>query len=81
MRDLERMLGETLVPVDPSPQFLQRLRARLVTLVQPGPSLWLLAAGAATLALLAGATFTLVIRVLLIVGGLLTLSRRRSSSR
>jgi hypothetical protein len=79
-QQLEQLLQATLVPVEPSPQFLHRLRARLVTLRQYGPSKWTLVAAAGTILVLVGATFAVGLRLLLLtvgIVGLLTTQRDR----
>lgn len=79
-QQLEQLLRTTFVPVEPSPQFLHRLRARLVTLRQHGPSKWTLVAAAGTILVLVGATFAVGLRILLLaigIVGLLTARRGR----
>ena len=78
-QQLEQLLQATLVPVEPNPQFLHRLRARLVYFQQHGPSGWVLVAAAGTILVLVGATFAVGLRMVLIavgIAGLLTARRK-----
>ncbi|MEA1977714.1 MAG: hypothetical protein U9N80_07415 [Chloroflexota bacterium] len=80
---LEELLSNILVPVDPSVQFIQRLRARLVTYHGRGPlSIWMVIVVMATVFLLAVTSIGLVIRVFLGWVGLIGLisNRRRMKS-
>jgi len=79
-QQLERLLQAALVPVEPSQQFLHRLKARLVDFRQRGPSVWVVVAAAGTILALIGATFAVGLRLILISVGivsLLTAGRRR----
>lgn len=81
--DLERMLGEILVPVSPNDTFLKRLRARLVyyqgrSALNP----WTLVVVLATMILILVAGLGLFLRVLvgwIALTGLLDQSRKRNS--
>jgi hypothetical protein len=82
-RDIERMLGEILVPVRPSDTFLRRLRARLVV-YQGGSPLnpWTIVVVLATMVLILVAGLGLFLRVIVGWIGLLGLldQRKRSKS-
>ena len=63
---LEELLTDILVPVDPSVQFIRRLRARLVTYHGRGPlSSWMVIVVIATVFLLAVTSIGLIIRIFL----------------
>lgn len=63
---LEELLSDTLVPVEPSVQFIRRLRARLVTYHGRGTlSSWMVIVVIATVFLLAVTSIGLIIRILL----------------
>lgn len=82
-KDIERMLGEILVPVSPSDTFLRRLRARLVVYRGRNPfNPWTFVVLLATMVLLLVAGFGLLLRVLVGWIGLLGLldQRRRGRS-
>lgn len=65
-RQLEELLSDVLVPVEPSVQFIRRLRARLVTYHGQGPlSSWMVIVVVATVFLLAVTSVGLVIRIFL----------------
>ncbi len=82
-KDIERLLSDTLIPVEPNPEFLQKLQARLVT-YQGRRSVngWMVFAVIATAALLAISALGLVFRLLVMLTSLvgILLNRRRSSS-
>ncbi|MGD2057915.1 MAG: hypothetical protein PVF85_05325 [Anaerolineales bacterium] len=82
--DIERMLGEILVPVSPSDTFLRRLRARLVVYRGKNPfNPWTFVVLLATMVLILVAGFGLLLRALIgWVGllGLLDQRRRRNSN-
>lgn len=80
-QQLEQLLQATLVPVEPNPQFLHRLRARLVDLRQNGPSGWMLVAAAGTILVLVSATFAVGLRFLLLSVGILSLLTARQRRR
>ncbi len=80
---LEELLADILVPIEPSVQFIQRLRARLVTYHGKGPlSIWMVIVVFATVFLLAVTSIGLIIRIFLgwvsLVG--LISNRRRMKS-
>ena len=82
-KKLEELLSDILVPVDPSVQFIQRLRAQLVTYHGRGPfSIWMVIVVLATVFLLAVTSIGLVIRIFLGWVGLIGLisNRRRMKS-
>jgi hypothetical protein len=65
-KDLEAWLAEVLVPVEPNPRFLRRLKARLVTYQGSGPfSGWMIVVVFATAILLAITTLGLITRLIL----------------
>ncbi len=65
-RQLEELLSDILVPVEPSVQFIRRLRARLVTYHGRNPlSIWMAIVVIATVFLLAVTSIGLVIRIFL----------------
>ncbi len=65
-KQLEDLLADILVPVEPSVQFIRRLRARLVTYHGRGPlSSWMVIVVIATVFLLAVTSIGLVIRFFL----------------
>ncbi|HEY46813.1 MAG: hypothetical protein AMJ88_01430 [Anaerolineae bacterium SM23_ 63] len=66
-KELEAWLEQVLVPVEPNPRFLRRLRARLVTYQGGGLfSGWMIVVVLATTLLLAITTLGLVIRFILV---------------
>ena len=80
---MEELLSDIFVPVEPSVQFVQRLRARLVTYSGEGPfSGWMIVGVIATAILLAVTSVGLIIRILLAwvsLIGLLSHRRRMKS--
>ncbi|HEY42880.1 MAG TPA: hypothetical protein G4O11_02745 [Anaerolineae bacterium] len=65
-KDLEARLAQILVPVEPNPRFLKRLRARLVTYQGGGLfSGWMIVVVLATALLLAITALGLLIRLIL----------------
>jgi len=83
-KEIERLLSDVLIPVEPNQEFLQKLQARLVTYRGRKPvNGWMLVAVLATAGLLAISTMGLILRVFVTLGGLVGLiaNRRRSSSR
>ena len=65
-KELETWLAQVLVPVEPNPRFLRRLRARLVTYQGGGPfSGWMIVVVLATALLLATTALGLVLRLIL----------------
>ncbi len=80
---LEELLSDILVPVEPSVQFIRRLRARLVTYHGRGPlSSWMVIVVIATVFLLAVTSIGLIIRIFLSWVSLIGLiaNRRRMKS-
>ena len=80
---MEELLSDIFVPVEPSVQFVQRLRARLVTYSGEGPfSGWMIVVVIATAILLAVTSVGLIIRILLAWVSLIGLfsHRRRMKS-
>lgn len=82
--DIERMLGDILVPVSPSDNFLRRLRARLV-IYQGGSPInpWTIVVVLATMVLIMVAGLGFFIRIVVGWIGLLSLldQRRKSGSK
>ncbi len=82
-KKLEELLSDILVPVDPRVQFIQRLRAQLVTYHGRGPlSIWMVIVVIATVFLLAVTSIGLVIRIFLGLVSLIGIisNRRRMKS-
>jgi hypothetical protein len=71
-QQLEQLLQAALVPVEPSQQFLHRLKARLVDFRQRGPSGWVVVAAAGTILVFIGATFAVGLRLILIAVGVVS---------
>jgi hypothetical protein len=83
-KELEKMLTDTLIPVEPNQDYLSRLQARLVTYRGRSPvNGWMIVAILATAALIAISALGLVMRILVALGGFvgILLNRRRSRSR
>jgi hypothetical protein len=83
-KDIERLLSDTLIPVEPSQEFLRKLQARLVMYRGRRPvNGWMIVAVWARAALIAISALGLVMRILVALGGFIgiLLNRRRSSSR
>jgi hypothetical protein len=83
-KDIERLLTDTLIPVEPDQDFLTKLQARLVTYRgRKRVNGWMIVAVLATAALIAVSALGIVLRILVALGGLvsLLLNRRRSNSR
>jgi hypothetical protein len=81
---LEELLSDVFVPVEPSVQFIRRLRARLVTYHGKGPlSIWMVIVVIATVFLLAVTSIGLIIRIFLGWASLIGLisNRRRMKSK
>lgn len=77
-KQLEGWLSRVLVPVEPSPRFVRRLRARLVMYRgRHFPPLWFGVAALASILLIAVGLLTSLIRILVIISGGLA-SRRRA---
>lgn len=78
---MERMLRRVLVPVEPNPQFVTRLRARLVRVQgRDGRNLWTLALVGFGLILLAATWMGLALRLVLALVGIFGLLGRRPTS-
>ena len=83
-KDIERLLTDTLIPVEPDQDFLTKLQARLVTYrSRKRVNGWMIVAVLATAALIAVSALGIILRVLVALGGLvsLLLNRRKSNSR
>ncbi|MGD2162313.1 MAG: hypothetical protein PVH60_11370 [Anaerolineales bacterium] len=83
-KDIERMLGEILVPVSPSDTFLKRLRARLVVYRGGNPfNPWSIVVVLATMILILVAGLGLFLRVIIGWIGLLGIldQRRKQNSK
>jgi hypothetical protein len=83
-KDIERLLSDTLIPVEPSQDFLKKLQGKLIIYRGRQPvNGWMIVALLATAALIAISALGLVMRILVALGGIigLLLNRRRSNSR
>ena len=79
---LERMLRRALAPVEPSPQFVTRLRGRLVHVQgRDGANVWTLVVVGVGVILLAAAWLGLALRLVLALVGILGLLGQRRSTR
>jgi len=79
---LERMLRRVLVPVEPSPHFVTRLRGRLVHVQgSGGASVWTLVVVGVGLILLVATWMGLALRLLLAFVGIFGLLGNRRSAR
>jgi hypothetical protein len=78
---IEGMLRRVMIPVEPNPHFVLRLRGRLVHVRGgSGPDVWTMVAIGVGLMLVAAAWMRLALRVFLaLVGALGVLSQRRSA--
>jgi hypothetical protein len=82
-KDLERLLTDTLIPVEPSQDFLANLQARLVTYRgRRALNGWMVFAVLATAALIAISALGLILRVFVALASLVSIliNRRGSSS-
>lgn len=81
-KDLERLLEQTLVPVEPEAAFAERLRARLVAIQGSArPAAWLVwVVGGATLVLVM-TVLGLLLRIVLALVGLLQVAEGLRSER
>jgi hypothetical protein len=82
-KQLENWLQELLVPVEPSAQFIERLKARLVVYQGRGvPTTWVLVSAFLTLVFIFVAAIGLAIRLLLMWLNIvsITQNRRRKSA-
>lgn len=83
-KEIERLLSDALIPVEPNQEFLQKLQAKLVTYRgRKRVNGWMLVAVLATAGLLAISALGLMLRVIVTLGGFvgLIVNHRRSSSR
>lgn len=81
-KDLERLLAETLVPVEPDVQFIRRLRARLVDYRGEGVSTgWAVVIGLAISALFMVLSIGFALRLLMALLGLMGILNQRKASR
>jgi hypothetical protein len=81
-KHLEGMLRRVLAPVEPSPQFVRRLRGRLVRVQGGGgPNIWTLVVVGVGLILMVGAWVGLALRLMLALVGILGLLSQRRSPR
>jgi hydrogenase/urease accessory protein HupE len=81
-QQLEGMLRRVLVPVEPSPQFVTRLRGRLVHLRGgDGPSVWTLVAIGVGLILVIATWMGLALRMALALVGIFGLLGNRRTTR
>jgi len=79
---LEGMLRRVMIPVEPNPQFVVRLRGRLVHVRGgDGPTLWTMVAIGVGLMLVVAAWMGLALRLILaLVGAIGLLSQRRRAA-
>ncbi len=81
-RELEGWLRQAMVPVEPSPAFARRLRARLVEVRGSGlPSIWSMIGVLAAVTLFTVGALGFVLRLVLAFMGLLALINRRRQER
>ncbi len=83
-KEIERLLTDTLIPVEPNQDFLTRLQAKLVTYRgNKAINGWMVFAILATAALIAVSALGLVLRILVALAGFvgLLINRRGSGSR
>jgi len=79
---MERMLRRVLAPVEPSPQFVTRLRGRLVHVQgRDGASVWTLVVVGVGLILVVAAWLGLALRLVLAFVGIFGLLGNRRSTR
>jgi hypothetical protein len=77
-RQMERWLREVMVPVEPSPAFSRRLRARLVEVRGSGlPSIWTFIGVLAAATLFVAGVLGFTLRLVLAIMSILTLVDRR----
>ncbi len=82
MRELVGLLEETLVPVSPNPNFVRRLRGRIVTYQQGDlPSQWTLLFLAVVVFALIAASLGMAFRLLIAMLGLLGIAGRQGQER
>ncbi|OGT27790.1 MAG: hypothetical protein A2Z17_00180 [Gammaproteobacteria bacterium RBG_16_66_13] len=84
LNDIETLLERVLVPVEPSGQFAQRLKARLVTLSGAGPGEgWVILAGVLVAVVVLVAWLGVALRValgILALLGIVQSSRRKGTN-
>ena len=81
-KQLEGMLRQVLVPVEPSPQFVKRLQGRLVHVRgSDDPNVWTLVVVGVGLMLVAAAWMGLALRLALALVGVLGLLGQRRTAR
>jgi hypothetical protein len=80
-QQFEGMLRRVMVPVEPSPQFVTRLRGRLVHVRGGGPSAWTLVAVGVGLILVAATWMGLALRLALALVGIFGLLGNRRTTR
>jgi hypothetical protein len=81
-KQLEGILRKVLAPVEPSPQFVGRLRGKLVHVQgRSGGDVWTLVVVGVGLVLLAAAWLGLALRLVLALAGILGLMGHRRSTR
>jgi hypothetical protein len=79
---LEGMLRQVLIPVEPSPQFVKRLQGRLVHVRgSGGPNLWTLVVVGVGLMLMAAAWMGFALRLILALIGVLGMLGQRRTAR
>jgi hypothetical protein len=79
---LEGMLRQVLIPVEPSPQFVTRLQGRLVHVRgSDGPNVWALVVVGVGLMLMAAAWMSFALRLILALIGLFGLVGQRRTTR
>jgi len=79
---LEGMLRRVMIPVEPNPQFVVRLRGRLVHVRGGnGPNLWTMVAIGVGLMLVAAAWMGLALRLILALAGVFGLLSQRRPAR
>ncbi len=81
-KQLEAWLAQVLVPVEPSPRFIGRLRARLVTYQgRRFPPVWFVAAACASLLLVIGSALGQAIRLILALAAIVAATRQQTGPR
>jgi hypothetical protein len=79
---LEGMLRQVLIPVEPSPQFVKRLQGRFVHVRGgSGPTVWTLVVVGVGIMLVAAAWMGLALRLVLALIGMLGLLGQRKAGR
>lgn len=81
-KQLEAWLSRVLVPVEPSPRFIGRLRARLVTYQgRQFPPVWFVVAIGASLLLVIASVIGQAVRVLVAITAILAAAGRKRQER